>query len=225
MKEQFMTQRFWIEIGIAGGVCLIVWIASKSYNTAAEKDIKVDYFRIPTSNALVVLGLLVPIMVGLASYLYVNNPEGKYASLLATIVVMFIVLVVAIWETFALLKKGDTADTIKIQLPADRRYITAMGLMYALLLLGLFYFAMFFLFELPPKAVVNKPQAFGQAGYSLLKPNPRIDQTKDEILKAWGQPTGEDLSKRTLLYEANHSVIQLTFDENQKLVEINDRRK
>jgi hypothetical protein len=225
MKEQFMTLKFWIEIGIAGLLCFIVYIAVRVYNQTGKKDIKVDYFRIPTSNVLVVLGLLVPIMVALASYLYVNNPEAKYSSLLATIVVMFVVLGVAIWETFALLQKGQTADTVTIKLPGDRRYITGMGLMYALLLLSLFYFAMFFLFELPARSVASEPQALGQAGYQLMKPSARIDQTKDEILRVWGQPSAEDVGNRTLRYESDHSVIRLTFDENQKLVEINDRRK
>ena len=225
MKDQFTTLRFLIEMLIASAVCLIVYFASRTYNKRGHREMKVEFFRIPTSNALVVLGLLVPIMVALASYLYVNNPEGKYSSLLATIVVMFLVLVVAIWETFALLKKGGKGDAITITMPADRRFVTGLGLMYGLLLLGLFYFAVFFLFELPRKALNSSQRAFGPAVYPLLKPNPRIDQTRDQILSVWGQPSGEDQANRILIYESDHSVIRLTFDEKQKLVEINDRRR
>lgn len=161
---------------------------------------------------------------GGASYLYVNNPEAKFSSLLATIVVMFLVLVVSIWESFAFLQKGQTGDTVRIELPHDRRYITGMGLMYGLLLLGLFYFAMFFLFELPAKSVSNAQQS-APATHTLPKPNPKIDQTKDEVLKVWGQPLSEDVANRTLLYGFDDSVMRLTFDETQKLVEINNRRK
>jgi len=51
--------------------------------------------------------------------------------------------------------------------------------------LGLFYFALFFLFELPPKRPSTTQQTVGPAGYYLAKPHPRIDQTKDEILSLW----------------------------------------
>ena len=225
MKDQFTTLRFWIEMAGAAAVLLIVFFASLHYNKTGSKEWKVEFFRIPTSNALIVLGLLVPTMVALASYLYINNPEGKYSSLLATIVVMFLVLVFAIWETFALLKKGDAGDKIKINFPEDRRFITTLGFMYGLLLLGLFYFALFFLFELPPKRASTTQQTAGPADYYLAKPHPRIDQTKDEILSLWGQPTGEEQANRILIYASDHSIIRLAFDENQKLVEISNRRK
>ena len=186
MKDQFMTLRFGVEIGLAALLCLIIYVAARVYNKSGEREVKVDYSRTPTSNALVVIGLLVPLMVGVASYLYVSNPERKYSSLLATIVVMFVVLVVAIWETFALLQKGGNSDSIKIKLPQDRRYIIGLGWMYALLLLSLVYFGMFFLFELPATGAAGKPEPAGPAVYVLLKPQLKIDQTKDETLRAWG---------------------------------------
>ncbi len=225
MKEQFTTLWFWIEMSGAAAVCLIVYFASRAYNKTGRTVKTVDYFRVPTSNALVILGLLLPSLVAVASYLYINNPEGRYSSLLATIVVLFLVLIVAIWETFALLKKGDSANQITIDLPEDRRYVTALGLMYGLLLLGLFYVAVFFLFELPQKRIGSAQQPISPSGYQLMKPIPRIDQTKDQILSMWGPPTSEDVAGRILIYESDHSVVRLTFDANQKLVEINDRRK
>jgi hypothetical protein len=86
MKSQFMTMRFGIEIAIAIVLAGIVILAVCYYNPQIkEKTIKVDYFRIPTNNALVVLGLLVPILTALAAYLYTSDPSGQYSFLLASI--------------------------------------------------------------------------------------------------------------------------------------------
>ena len=39
-----------------------------------------------------------------------GNPKLDYSSLLSTIVLMFFVLIVAVWETFAILKKATSKD-------------------------------------------------------------------------------------------------------------------
>lgn len=227
MREQFISLRFWIEIAISVLVAVAIYIATRYYNrSSAEKDIKVDYFRVPTNNVLIVLGLLVPSLVTLASYLYVKDPRGNYASLLATIVLMFFVLIVAIWETFALLKKAQNGDVIKVKMPDDRKYIIGMGWMYASLLIGLIYFSIFFLFELVPVNNQKNEEVLSKVNaYYLLKPKIRINQPKEEVIKLWGQPISEDATNRKLQYESENSILQLSFDEQQKLVEIFEKRR
>jgi hypothetical protein len=107
--------------------------ASKYYSKGLDgttRKLKSDYLKTPTSTALTVLGLLLPILVALTSYLYTARPDMSYGSLLATIILYFAVLLVAIWETFAILKKATDQDIIELQYPNDRRYITGLGLMY-----------------------------------------------------------------------------------------------
>jgi hypothetical protein len=225
VKDQFITKTFAIEIAIAIFFCIVIYWVVRHYNKGTSK-VKLDYFRVPTNNVLVILGLLAPIMIGLASYLYVNNPKGHYSSLLATITVMFLVLIVTLWETFALPKKADaTDDTITLTFPGDLKYIVGLGWMYALLLLALGLFAWFFLFELPSATVVSSPQAPAHSSYALLKPAVSIGQSRQEVLSIWGASTSEDSVNRVLIYESTQSVIRLTFDQNQVLVEVNEKRK
>ena len=226
MKNQFLTMRFLGEMLIAIAVAIILFVATRLYNPEVkEKDIKIDYFRIPTNNALVVIGLLVPILTGLAAYLYTNDPSAKYSLLLASIAVLFVVLIVAVWETFSLLGKAQTADIIRIKLPDDRKYITGMGLMYAFLILGLLYFALFFLFELSPAKRETTATTNSASAASLLKPRARIAQSKDELVKSWGAPTAQDSTGKTLTYESDQSEIRLVFDNEGKLMEIVEKRR
>jgi hypothetical protein len=222
MKNQFITMRFGIEMAIAIALAGIMLLAVRLYNPAVKtKTIKVDYFRIPTNNALVVLGLLVPILTALAAYLYTSDPSGQYSFLLASISVLFVVLIVAIWETFALLGKAQDGDLITVTLPADRPHIVCMGVMYGFLLLGLMYFALFFLFELSPTKTTGKQGEQNLGGsYSLMKPAARIGQQKDDLMKSWGQPAGQDSVAKTLTYQSERSQIRLTFDDEGKLVEV-----
>jgi hypothetical protein len=232
MKEQ-LTLQFWLEIGGAILLALVMYVAARFFNpefnddgTAKQKTMKVDYFRIPTANVLVILGLLVPVLSGLASYLYVNHPGGSYASLLASIAVMFFVLAVAIWESFAFLKIAEANDTVTIRIPQERKYIVGMGLMYSHLLLGVAYFCAFFLFELvptpAPKAAAGPS---GTSTYFLLRPKAYINQPKDELIKTWGPPKSEDTRLRKLYYEFEGSMLEVTYDDSQKLTEILDRRR
>src|SRR5438552_592651 len=104
MLRKFNTLAFWIELGIAVVVWLLAFLAVKLYWKKQEYQMKSDYLRVPTNNAMVVLGLLIPILVALASYFYTKAPEASYSSLLSAIVIFFVVLLIAIWETHAILE-------------------------------------------------------------------------------------------------------------------------
>src|SRR5437773_7489832 len=99
MLRKFNTLTFWIELGIALVVWLLAFLAVKRYWKKQTYVMKSDYLRVPTNNAMVVLGLIIPILVALAAYFYAKAPEASYSSLLSAIVVLFIVLLIAIWET------------------------------------------------------------------------------------------------------------------------------
>lgn len=146
MIDKFKELCFFIEIGVAVVWAIALWQLVRHY-WKEDVEFKSDYLRVPINNTLVILGLIVPVLVALASYLYINNPKGSYSFLLAAIVLFFSVLIVAIWETFALLSIASKEEIVKIR-KKNLNIIIGMSWMYGVLILGLRYFAIFFLIEL-----------------------------------------------------------------------------
>lgn len=220
MIEEFVNLKFFIEIFLAFFWVIISWIFTKKY-WKQEIEIKSDYLKVPINNSLIVLGLIIPILVALVSYLYIKNPEGTYSSLLATIILYFFVLLIAIWQTFSIISVASKDDTIKIEIPKDRKIITSMAWMYGLLILGLLYFAIFFLFEIEflPKKVEIEEQI---SDFILLeKPQIKINQSKDQIIEIWGEPISYlDIEQKRLKYKSKDSVIYLDFDNKEILYKI-----
>lgn len=226
MWEKFLTVRFAIEIATAIAIAGGIFFAAKYYyRNITEREMKADYLRVPTNNALIVLGLLVPVFIGLAAYLYTKVPQGNYSSLLAAIVLLFLVLIVAVWETFAILKKASSKDIIRLNMPNDLRYIRGMGLMYTFLIVGLIYFAIFFLFEITPYRKEADVTVSVKPFYRLSKPKANIDNSREEILRIWGEPSSYDTSGTKLIYETSQSTLELEFDDEDLLIRIIEKRK
>jgi len=225
MIGEFINIKFAVEMFFALLVATILWVVMRlSWKKSVE--IKSDYLKTPTNNVLIVLGLVIPILVALASYLYTKNPEGVYSFLLATIVLYFFVLLLAIWQTFSIISVASIGDTIKIKIPEDRKIIISMSWMYGFLVLGLIYFAIFFLCELEsPSKTVKTGRKF--TDFILLeKPEIEINQNKDQIIKAWGEPINYlDEEKNKLKYQSDNSIIFLDFDKNGILYKILKIRK
>ena len=224
MLHKFNTPTFWIEIVCAIVVWILAFVAIKRYWKEEEFKIKSDYLRVPTNNAMVVLGLLIPILVALASYFYTKEPEATYSSLLAAIVVLFIVLIVAIWETHSILQVATNTDTVTIRIPGDRSLIVGLAVIYSFLVLGLVYFSIFFLFELSPLKSPKPATNVSGPSFNLVKPRVHINESRDEILQSWGAPTNSDAGKTQLDYRSDQSTVRLLFDEQGKLKEIIETR-
>ena len=103
MTEQFGRLGFLVSIGVAVALGLLFVLATRWYNKpATTRKLSVDYFRTATSTSLTIVGLLAPILVAVLSYLYLQKPSGNYSVLLATVVLLYVVLVLAVWATFAI---------------------------------------------------------------------------------------------------------------------------
>lgn len=220
MLRQFFSVTVAIELSLAATWFVVLCVASRYYSKAQNgkpRSLKADYLKAPTSTALTVLGLLLPILVALTSYLYTTRPTLEYGSLLTTIVLYFVVLLVAIWETFAILKKADDTDIIQLTYPTDRRFITALGLMYGGLLLGLFFFAYFFLFEIRPAPAIATPTT---AATQLVQRTPlMLDMARDDVHRLWGIPSRSsnyfdeydgDKCKFVVVYDHTGKILKLT---------------
>jgi hypothetical protein len=226
--RQFLSITVAVELTIAAVWTVTLWAASKYYSKAlAGKSVKLksDYLKTPTSNALTVLGLLVPILVALTSYLYSTKPDVDYGSLLTTIILYFGVLIVAIWETFAILKKASQDDTIELTYPQDRRFVTGLGLMYGMLILGLCYFAFFFLFEIKPSqpSPIQTQASAAPAPFLVYRPVLNVDDSRALVLQTWGSPArwkGNDAE-----YDSLQATVRLTFDDLGKLRQITVTRR
>lgn len=215
---------FYVEMLIAAAWFTFLYVCVRQYWTNT-REIKEDHLKIPTNNSLIVLGLLIPILVALVSYLYTKNPDGNYSSLLSTIILLFIVLVVAVWETFAIMGLSSTNDKITLTMSKDRKVITGLAMMYGFLILGLVYFSIFFLFEI--EAAGEQVVEVQKKEYILLKKTtPRINQTKNELLKSWGSPSAyRDKNREVLEYKARDSIIHLYFDKEGRLSKIFEFRR
>jgi len=211
-------------MAVAIAIWIFAFLAVRYYAKKQQYEVKSDYLRVPTNNAMVVLGLLIPILVALASYFYVKEPEATYSSLLAAIVVFFIVLIVAIWETHSILQAATNTDSVTIKIPADRSLLVGLAVIYSYLVLGLLYFSVFFLFELSPVKATNRNSELPQASFKLVKRRPYINQSRDEILQSWGAPTNADPDKKKLDYQSDQSSLRLVFDDEGKLQEIIEMR-
>ncbi len=227
MISFFITLEFLVELIIIIVWGIIIYLGVRYYNSDKKtKDIRADFIRVPTNNTLVVIGILVPIFVALAAYLYTKNPQGSYASLLASITLMFFILILAIWQTYAILKKATTQDYIQLEMPEDRRYITCMGLMYGYLILGLIYFAYFFLVELtpPPSTTLSTSVAIQSNVFYIGKPRINLDQSRDELIKSWGTPKTQNSQNTELTYESSKSKIRFVIDNKGNVIEIHETK-
>jgi len=224
MLRQFLTLKVALELLGAAMWGLFIWRASVALNkNETKRTLKADYLKTPTGNALTVLGLTVPILVALISYLYTNDPVADYGSLLSTTTLYFFVLLVAIWQTFAIMKKAKESDTIELDYPADRRFITGLGLMYGMLILGLFYFASFFLFEVAtpkPREAVSLPS---MAAQPILRAPLHVNISRDDVIRAWGLPARS--AANNVEYDTPTAVVKMTFDKTGILQTITETKR
>jgi hypothetical protein len=222
MTEQFGHSGFLVSIGVAVLLGLLFVLASRAYNTAkTPRKLSVDYFRTATSTSLTIVGLLAPVLVAVLSYFYLKSPTGDYSVLLATVVLLYVVLVLSVWATFAILRKAKGESAITLTFPADRKYITSMGLMYAFQLLALFLFAYFFLIDLPRSHVAEAPAPI-VGGRLLLRPSLSLGASRDDVLRAWGAPSSIG-GPRALGYSTDSSTIVVEFNESDRVSAIVER--
>ena len=226
MLRQFWSATIAVELSVALGWAIILWLASRYYSKALSGQkvtVKADYLKAPTTTALTVLGLVVPILVALTSYLYVTEPNANYGSLLSTIILYFGVLILAIWETFAILQKATPQDTVDLTYPDDRKFVTALGLMYGMLVLGLLYFAYFFLVEVRPNAPTAGLARWAGASYFVQRPAIKIDNDRTTVYGSWGTPARG--SSQSVEYDTDKGVIAIEFDADGKVRQITERRR
>jgi hypothetical protein len=224
MVQQFFTWKVGFQLGFAAVWAATIWRVSIYVNKGVEsRKLNADYLKTPTSNVLTVLGLTVPILVALISYLYTSQPKSDYGSLLSTTTLYFVVLLIAIWETFAILKKAGDDDKLTLTYPADRRFVTGLGLMYGMLILGLIYFASFFLFEVSAPVRTPDTAVAVSANQTLLRRELYVNTTRDEMVRAWGAPARA--SAGVVEYDSPTSIIKIVFDTGGNIQSISETRR
>ena len=224
MIDHVLTPFFGIAMVIAIILAVIVREASKFFHKDIdERKMKSEFLRLPVSNTLTVVGLLLPTLAALSGFLYTKHPNGDYSTIVTVIAVLLIVLVIAIWETFALLKKATTSEDITLKLPDDRRFITGLGIIYVYLIGSLALLVFFFLFDLPMPATKAKTSPATQ--YYIGKPVLQIGSLESVVEQTWGAPIKREPARRLMRYETRDSKIDLIFDTQGKLEQVVQTRR
>ena len=223
MTEQFLHPGFVASMVVSFALGLAFVLASRHYNPkGASRKLSVEYFRTATSTSLTIVGLLAPILTAVLSYLYLKNPSGDYSRLLATVVLLYLVLFLTVWATFAILRKAKGDSVITLSFPEDRRYITSMGLMYVFQLIGLVLFAWFFILDLPRSHAGDEPMPVA-GGRILLRPSVSIGADRADVLRLWGAPSS--IAAGRLVYSTGASSIVVQFDGADRVSAIVERTR
>lgn len=225
MLYQFLTLKFWLVVGLGGLIAFGFALVACRYQGTGSRKIRPEFLWTPTNSTLTVISFLAPVIAGVTGYLYSQNPSGDYSVLLAMIVLLFAGLLVALWESFALVKKGTEAEYIQLNFPADVRFIQGIGIAFALLFYSLGCLAYFLLVEITP---LRQHQSIADPGmkhlYSIQHLPVRLNQTRDQVIKNWGEPL-ELVNNEKYIYSTQDSLIEISFDNHGIARQIIERRK
>jgi hypothetical protein len=223
MIAKFLTAKFGVLLAVIFVVWVVTYLAIRYYwKGAGEKTLRSDYLKVPINNTLSVMGIVCPLLIALASYLYVNIPSSDYSFVLASICVFVLTLIVAIWETFCLLNKATNTDDIKLLWSRDSAILTGMGILYSSLILGVVYLVLFFLLDLSI-APAMQAQAHSPAGIALTKAIPQIGETRLDVLSALGAPT-RSVSADTIEYQGTGLDLEIQFDTKDTVQKITEQK-
>lgn len=214
-------------ICIAIGVFLMAFtivMVKINYRRTSDAKFSVDLFKMPTSFSMQALGIVVPILIALASYIYLNSPEQTFQFLLASISIYSFVFVLATWSSFTLPNVSvDIADnTIKLEAGKSNHMalIHVRGLMYILLLYGFILLMLFFLQELKskPNRQVD-PLTIEHSAALLKRPLVSIGYTKNKVIESWGAPLKVN-NENEWQYTVNNIHIIMHFSHDGTIIKI-----
>jgi hypothetical protein len=214
MQNQF-NKWFWAEFVVAFLLVVAIYFGTRYYYKTQTVSLQADALRKPVEHTFSVVGLLLPVLVAVTSYLFSKNPSGSYPSLLATLAILFLIVPIAIWHTFALVSKTNAQGVVALTFPNDTRFIAAIGMIYVLLFCALGTVAVFLITELQP--VPEKQLSAGSGIILLQKPAIRINQSREDVLVVWGVPVSIDSLTSSAIYETDNSTIKLQFDSTNRL--------
>lgn len=226
MVDQILNLKFGISTLISFTLLyLIGWSAKYFYKNAGTRTFSPDFVKEPTSNSLTIIGLLIPILVGVSSFFYINQPSGDYAFIWVGIFLFLITLLTAIWISFSVLRLVNSQNTITLNFPQDIRYIVALGIMYGSLIVGLIFVVIFFLFDLPSNS--KTPDTIAQNSSTIYLSHPKVDVnlTKNEVETLWGVPDEVQNQGTMWKYQGLESIFYLEFDSSGSLSRIVEERK
>lgn len=232
MLDRFdgVSFRWEVVVALFLGVVIALLVYFVTWRVPKERILHVGFLRDPANTTLTIAGLLVPILSGIASYLYANYPAARFPSLIAAVVVTLFAMGAALWTNFSLLSLADDSggtEVLTFKEGKSRHFIVFRGCMFVWLGLALAYTSFGLLTEVPSKAQPQKvivvedvkplPTAF--IGYFLAKPPMQLDRKKTEVLRAWGAPSRIDTEMHRLLFDSQDAVLSLRFDAADRLVE------
>lgn len=223
---------FNLEIGLYILILIILIISVTQLTKYYHKEIKerkfnANYFRIPIYHSIIILSFLLPLIISITAYLVANFPDSEVSSLLTSILILFVSLVVAIWQSFAILKVANSEnDLITLKIPDDLRFISAIGIIYITMIFGFLLLSKFFLFDFrihqPQKSSHSITQSNG--GTYIRKHYFEIGLKEEEIKKIWGSPTEISKLGDTLKYDGLGCKYILLLNKKGEIVEFTQKK-
>ena len=210
-----------VEIGIAVAFSIIAYIGIKS-QWKNQIQMKADYLRVPTSNTFTVLGLLAPIVIAFASYVFLSKPVLSLPSLLSALILILFSFIIAFWNSFSILEKATKDDVLTLLMPKDIKFIFSLSLIYIYILLSLVYLAIALFSEWEP-VKLDEVKSSGDNPYFIARPKMEIGFSKNNIVAFWGKP--DSVTNNTFKYQSNKAEIVFQFDSLGLLDQIIERKK
>lgn len=211
---------------IYAALTIITWIffvsMSAKYNKDGQRIFKHELVQSLGVSVLTLIGIALPAVGGVLAFVIKKSSDTTVTGLVAALCLFAIISIITIWVLFALFGKSDGNGILTLNMPRQRKYITAYGLIFGLMMIALQAVAMFFLFEMN-LSTTSLQTVHSTSGPLLRKQHVLIDQPRDDVIQHWGMPTEEALGGK-LRYEMDGSFVELQFDASDRLRSIVETR-
>ena len=152
MIGHLQTTTFLIYSACTALIFVLIAVASRHFlKDGMTVSVNREYFQGALQNSLSTIGVLLPLLTGLAAYLFVTGATANLSLLLMAIVILAGTMFVLIWTNFSLIRLFSAPNTpVTLTFPNDRPFVTANGIVYVGIALSIVHAILFLLVGLEP---------------------------------------------------------------------------
>jgi len=192
-----------------------------------------EALRNPINTGITVAGFLLPIIVGLISYLFLENNVRihKEYYLYSSTLLIIISIFFGLWNNYALATLTKSDGSFPITKTDNTTFPAFFVFQLSMLFLGILFLGIFSLKNITPKEVANKNKISTEQiklGNQLFisKPYIGIKTSKDLLLRNWGQPTRVLRNDSLLVFLYNSTLSEFSFTiKKDTIININQKLK
>lgn len=195
-------------------------------------NLNAEALRNPINTGITVAGFLLPIIVGLISFLYLKTDLKiqREDYLYSSIVLIIISIFWGLWNNYSLATLTKIDGSFPITKKENTIFPAIFVFQLALLFWGLLYLGLFSFNNIKPddtekvSSVTLNTKPIEQI--AILKPHIIINTHKDSLLNCWGKPSKISLkdSLQIFWYKSTYSDFSYTI-KNDTIININENPK